>query len=312
MNRTDRLLAIVLELQVKGNVRAEDLAHTFEVSKRTIYRDITALSEAKVPIVASPGTGYRLMEGYFLPPLSFTPDEAAMLVAGVQAVRFTVDDSLRDAAKAALRKLDAVLTPASRGRVQELTASMRIFGGGAAPAVAEKLSALRDAILDRRVVDMRYHSPRYSEPESRSVEPYNLAFYRGVWHLSGYCRLRHDVREFRLDRIDELHVSDETFTREARDTSSPQHRRRGSLTVRVRFDPAILRWVQEERHWSQVAEETEGVLVFALDRAEDLIPWLLRWGARARVLEPPSMRAALVALLEEIANMYSPLPVSLP
>src|SRR5690349_23695534 len=86
MNRTDRLLAIVLELQSAGRRRAEDLAATFETSKRTIYRDIQALSEAGVPLVAIPGQGYSLMEGYFLPPLTFSAGEAAMLLLGSEVM----------------------------------------------------------------------------------------------------------------------------------------------------------------------------------------------------------------------------------
>src|SRR5207248_11641794 len=82
MNRTDRLLAIVLELQCKGRQRAEDLASTFETSKRTIYRDISALGQAGVPLISVPGRGYALMKGYFLPPLSFSADEATMLLLG--------------------------------------------------------------------------------------------------------------------------------------------------------------------------------------------------------------------------------------
>jgi hypothetical protein len=80
MNRTDRLLAIVLELQARKEVRAEDLAATFDVSKRTIYRDMLALAESSVPIVSIPGQGYSLVEGYFLPPLAFNTDEAIMLL----------------------------------------------------------------------------------------------------------------------------------------------------------------------------------------------------------------------------------------
>ena len=82
LNKTDRLLAIVLELQGKGRQRAEDMARTFQTSKRTIYRDIEALCEAGVPIVSTPGRGYALMKGFFLPPLSFTADEATILLLG--------------------------------------------------------------------------------------------------------------------------------------------------------------------------------------------------------------------------------------
>src|SRR2546430_4197634 len=101
MNRTDRLLAIVLELQGKGRQRAEDLAATFETSKRTIYRDIQALGEAGVPLISVPGRGYSLMKGYFLPPLSFTTDEATMLLLGSDFTAqnfffFQAEDGIRD------------------------------------------------------------------------------------------------------------------------------------------------------------------------------------------------------------------------
>lgn len=310
MNRTDRLLAIVLELQARGGARAEDLARTFEVSKRTIYRDITALCEARVPIVALPGRGYRLMEGYFLPPLTFTPDEAAMLVVGAHAVRFAVDAAYREAARMALRKLEAVLPPASRERVQELYRSMRVFSGWASPADADKLSTLRDAILERRVVRLRYHSPRYEAPLERDVEPYFLQFYRGVWHLAAWCRLRRDMREFRLDRIDHLRVLDERFQRDedrAQRGWSGQNRPAPRLTVRVRFPQRTLRWVREERHWAFRGEEPGGVMVFAVDEPGDIVPWLLRWGAVAEVLDPPEVRRALATEAQQIANMYSSL-----
>ena len=90
MNRTDRLLAIVLELQANGATRAEDLARRFETSKRTIYRDIQALCEAGVPVVAVEG-GWRVDEGYFLPPVAFTVDEATLLLLGVDAISPSFD-----------------------------------------------------------------------------------------------------------------------------------------------------------------------------------------------------------------------------
>src|SRR5512142_3168782 len=109
MNKTDRLLAIVLELQGEGWQRAEDLAETFETSKRTIYRDMLALGEAGVPVVSVPGQGYSLVEGYFLPPLSFTTDEAIMLLLGSDFVAQNVDALYQSAAQSASKKIEAVL-----------------------------------------------------------------------------------------------------------------------------------------------------------------------------------------------------------
>jgi biotin operon repressor len=120
MNRTDRLLAIILELQAKHHVRAEDLAQTFEVSKRTIYRDIDALGESGVPIVAMPGLGYSLIEGYFLPPLAFTSDEAIMLLLGADFVARNFDAQYRQATQLASHTMMAVLSEAHRREVEYL------------------------------------------------------------------------------------------------------------------------------------------------------------------------------------------------
>src|SRR5215204_5582582 len=107
MNRTDRLLAIVLMLQAKKQMHAEDLAATFEISKRTIYRDILALDEVGIPIVSIPGRGYSLVEGYFLPPLTFYTDEAIMLLLGADFVGQNFDAQYRNAAQSARYKLVA-------------------------------------------------------------------------------------------------------------------------------------------------------------------------------------------------------------
>ena len=129
MNRTDRLLAIVLELQAAGWQRAEDLAARFEITKRTVYRDIQALSEAGVPIVAVPGQGYRLAEGYFLPPLAFTPDEAIMLLLGGDFVAQNFDADYRAAVQAASRKIEAVLPEKRRAQVREFQRAIRFIAG---------------------------------------------------------------------------------------------------------------------------------------------------------------------------------------
>src|ERR1700682_3199139 len=117
VNRTDRLVAILLELQARGELRAEDLAAHFEVSVRTIYRDLDALAEGGVPLVATPGKGYRLMDGYFLPPLALTATEAALLVVGGEFIRERVDAELRRPAADALHKLSGILPVKQRQAV---------------------------------------------------------------------------------------------------------------------------------------------------------------------------------------------------
>src|SRR5438128_7734923 len=150
MNRTDRLLAIVLELQGKGRQRAEDLAATFETSKRTIYRDIQALGEAGVPLISVPGRGYSLMKGYFLPPLSFTTDEATMLLLGSDFTAQNFDAQYRLAAQSASRKIEGVLPEKLRDEVRYLQSSFHFISAVRKVEADESniLQQLRRAIIE--------------------------------------------------------------------------------------------------------------------------------------------------------------------
>ncbi len=127
MNRTDRLLAIVLELQSRKIVRAEELAERFETSVRTIYRDMQALSEANVPVVGAPGQGYSLMEGYFLPPVSLTAAEAVALLLGAEFVQKKLEPNYGIHAASANAKIEAVLPQPVRAEAGRIRATMRLL-----------------------------------------------------------------------------------------------------------------------------------------------------------------------------------------
>jgi len=311
VNRTDRLLAIVLELQRAGKRRAEDLAATFETSTRTIYRDMEALSEAGVPVVAVPGQGYALMAGYFLPPLSFRTDEATMLLLGSDVMAQQFDAQYRAAAQSAAAKIEGVLPEKLRAEVRDLQESIRFFAPGD-PAEHETLLHLRRAILDRTTVRFRYTARIPSEPEPpiyREVDPYALIHVGGTWHLTGYDHLRRDMRTFRLDRIEDLTLLDWTFVPPVPvipRRQQPQDDR--TLVVRALFDANTARWVRESRSFYAVAEEetADGLLVTLTVRREtDVLQWLLGWGSHVRVLEPESLREQIVMEAAALLRMYA-------
>ena len=297
MNRTDRLMGILLELQARGDLRAEDLARRFEVSVRTVYRDLQALSEGGVPLVAMPGKGYRLMEGYFLPPLTFTATEAALLVLGGEFVRERVDAGLRASAADALRKLTAVL-PAERRAAVERWQREILFPTYGTAADEPKLTQIRSAIQERRVVRLLYHAFRRPAPEWREVEPVSLIYLTSDWQLAAYCRLRQAPRTFRLDRIDGLDPLGDRFALSDRHTLD---RYRGAgmaglAEAHVRFDPAVERWVRERQPFTFLREELDAagpIFVYALREGRDLIAWLLSWGATFEVLSPPDLGARI-------------------
>jgi predicted DNA-binding transcriptional regulator YafY len=315
MNRTDRLLAIVLELQARGRRRAEDLAATFEVGKRTNYRDIQALGEAGVPIVATPGQGYALLEGYFLPPLRFTPDEALILLLGGDVMANSFDAEYRAAAQSAGRKIAGALPEPLREEVRALQDSFHYVGdsGRERPQEATLLRQVRRAILGHHSVRFRYHA-RHGQDEAgtyttREADPYGLVFYLGAWHMTGFCHLRQDIRHFRVERMQELAVLPRTFTRPP---NFKLEQRNGedqrTMLVRALFVPAVADWVREAPSFFAVGEEQrdDGLLVTLRVRHErEVLQWLLSWGASVRVLEPESLRALLAEEAAKIVRNHT-------
>ncbi|HEV8486966.1 MAG TPA: YafY family protein [Blastocatellia bacterium] len=304
MNRTDRLLALVLKLQCNGRQRAEDLASAFETSKRTIYRDIQALSEAGVPVVALPGQGYSLMAGYFLPPLSFTTDEATMLLMGADFVAKSFDAEYRGAAHSAAAKIEAVLPEKLRDEVRYLQDSICFvpISEPDRPGESEMLQQLRRAIVSRKTARFRYHT-RFTEDGKgkqrvREADPYGMLNAGGTWYMVAHCHLRGDTRIFRLDRVADLLILDRRFERPpAFKMTEPEPREQRKIVVRALFDKEIAPWVREARSYFVVdmEEKPEGLLVMLRVRMEsEIVQWLLGWGGSVRVLEPDSLRRRLV------------------
>lgn len=319
MNKTDRLLAIVLELQARGRQRAEDLAATFETSKRTIYRDVQALCEAGVPLISVPGQGYSLMKGYFLPPLSFTTEEATMLLLGAGFIANFFDAQYRAAAQSANRKIASVLPEKLQEEVRYLQDSIYFvpFNREGDEAQQVKLQLVRGAIIDHHTLRFRYHTRHSSDGQSpqhpREADPYGLAFFAGAWHLIAHDHTRQSIRNFRFDRMEELEVLNQTFQRPADYMAGKRPPDTRDIVVRVLFDKEVARWVQEARSFfvTEHEETPDGLLVtLKIKQESEILNWLLSWGGHARILEPEALRNLIVEharrMLER--HQYADLP----
>ncbi|MBI1259374.1 MAG: WYL domain-containing protein [Chloroflexi bacterium] len=310
MNRTDRLLAIVLELQAKGWQRAEDLAARFEISKRTVYRDMQALSESGVPVISLPGQGYSLVEGYFLPPLTFSADEALILILGGDFMAQSFDAEYRRAAQSAVSKIEAVLSDQLREDVHYLQSSLRFVGDTAADA-SGTLQTIRRAVVQRRTVRFDYHA-RAGEDiagthSTRDANPYALVNANHRWYMIAYCHLRKDVRGFRIDRMSHVEVLRRAFARPAGYSLQNNELSPRDVTVRALFSPDVAAWVQEDRlfYIDSMVMQDDGLLVtLKLRREEDAVQWLLGWGAHVSILEPMTLRDRLIAEAQRMIDHY--------
>ncbi|AVR00200.1 transcriptional regulator [Oceanobacillus iheyensis] len=315
MNKTDRLLAIVLELQRKEVVRAEDLATRFETSARTIYRDIQALSEAGVPIIGTPGAGYSLMEGYFLPPISFTVPEAVSLLIGADFIEQQFDDDYRVRAQVARGKIEVILPESVRNETSRVRKAMRllIYDKQVTPSKEkEYLEKIRRAILDERKISFHYVKKLADSDGNRhsvrTVAPYGLVLVQGSWMLVARCDLRLDIRHFRLSRMTELIDLAEPFERPAhfnlREYTPPDNRH---LRVRLRFNQDIADKVKESNnHYIEDMEEHQDGLhvVLRVRQLDELLQWVLGWGASVIVLEPESFRNLIREEAQKIIKRY--------
>lgn len=303
MNRTDRLVAIVMHLQGRRLVRAEELAGKFEVSLRTIYRDVAALGEAGVPIQGEAGVGYSLLRGYHLPPVMLTAEEAGALLVGGELVRRFTDASMSAVSDAALDKLRAVLPSERRDQLERLARGVAVEGPGAGASLQEVrarqtfLVPVQQAVAQRRVLELIYRGRGQAEETHRRVEPLGVVFYGEAWYLVAWCRLRGDLRHFRVDRMKKLELSDERFAGRS-EFSLAEHLAgyaEGGQTFSARLwlaDDAVERAQLESYATLELGASRDGGVECTLFTwcYDWLAGWLLSFGDRAEALEPAELR----------------------
>jgi len=314
MNRTDRLVAMVMFMQGRRLVKADELAEHFEISVRTVYRDMSALSEGGVPISGEAGVGYSLVKGYHLPPVMLTADEASALFVGGEMVKHFTDASLGAPMAAGLDKLRAVLPTDRQDHVERLARQTVVYGRafGAVPDSGQQpwLLAVQKSVVNRRVLELRY-AGREREETTREVEPLGVVYSGGAWYLIAWCRLRQDFRQFRIDRIKDLSVSSERFEHRP-DFSLREHLEKeseGEETIRARIwiaDP--MQGKARMESYATLIEENErdggrefSLYTFSL---EWLAWWLFTFGPAAEALEPPELRERIAGIAQETLAKY--------
>lgn len=208
--RLSRLTAILTQLQTKRLLTAPELAVRFSVSVRTIYRDIKALEQAGVPVFTEEGKGYRIMEGYKIPPVMFTESQANALILAEQLVLKNKDASFIKDYLEAIDKIKAVLGHKVKDKVNLLAERTRFTQNFNNERNSNNLSDLQFALTNFYVTRIDYTNEA-SQTSSRLIEPFALLSTQENWLLVAWCRLRNAFRYFRLDRIKKLEMLSEKF-----------------------------------------------------------------------------------------------------
>jgi len=314
--RADRLIGILLFLDRKRKVTAHELAEEFEVSVRTIYRDInTLLLDFPIRAEAGPDGGYSFMEGYKLPNLPFSKKEVAALTLMGSVAGQKIGLIEGKVFKEAFSKLLANLSRAYKNEVGKISdrVLIDIEPWKPPPKTPEVLASIKGAFEENLVLEFSYQKGK-GKTEKQLVEPYGLCFRSGFWYLVGYSRKRGEYRLYRTDRISSLKVTGETFERDPSfdlrrfwdDDLPKQYRDRGS-EVRIEFDPSVANEIRKtawgagrvrtlESGWIELTFRT-----FDLDR---LVSFVLSFGPRARLIEPRSLKGKIKRSLREALKNY--------
>jgi predicted DNA-binding transcriptional regulator YafY len=316
MNRIDRLSAILIQLQGKKVVRAAEIAERFEISLRTVYRDVRALQEAGVPVGAEAGTGYYLVEGYHLPPVMFSREEAAALLTGEKLMANLSDHSNRKEFSNAMQKIKAVLRGSEKDFLESLEDNIAVVSRRP-PAGAEYpnrfLSDIQYSLGKQQMLQLDYCARHSEMLTRRDVEPIGIIFMTGSWHLIAWCRLRHGYRDFRMDRIKNLSVSSEPYDRgrhitlkEYMDKYAESEEQ--AHLVKVRFLSAHARRIGDQKfYYGLIEEQTAGdytEMTFLAPCLDWFGRWLLLWGAAPEIITPAELSEKMKTLALEIKEHY--------
>lgn len=311
IKRFERIVAILIQLQSKRVVRAQELAERFEVSLRTVYRDIRSLEAAGVPIAGEAGVGYSLVEGYRLPPVVFTREEAFTFVAAEKLMQKFVDESLGRHFQSAMFKIKSVLKDEQKDRVEAVTANIRVTRSERLfnKDVPDVLGILFEAIAEKRQVILLYQSIDAEAPNERDVEPVGIFHQNNNWYLLAYCHLRKDYRQFRADRIYGIRLTDNPFTlqHENLDYFLSQDRSVSRRKVRLLVDKRAARFLKWDRkYFGFVSEKQSGDKVEMLFESNythnGFARWYLMFADQVDILEPEELKDEVKELLAGISE----------
>ncbi len=314
MNRFDRITAILISLQTRRVITAQQLSERFDISIRTVYRDIRTLEEAGVPIISEAGVGYSLMDGYRLPPVMFTPQEALSFVASEKLMQKFTDQSIGGHYRSAMEKIKSVLRNAEKDMIDKLEKNVQINPQHAAinESLPTTLDILFRSIATQKIVRMHYQAFFSDEPIWREIEPIGVFHENQYWYVIGYCLKRRAYRQFRADRMKDISLTEVAHTRKHRSLDEIRELNRAEhvkTKVVIEIDKATFKYIKERSYYfgleTEVFNGNRVTLTFWTDELElGFARWLLMFGDKVKIIEPERLQNQVKTLVQSIAKNF--------
>ena len=315
MNRIDRVSAILIHLQSKRIVKAQEIADRFEISLRTVYRDIRTLEDAGIPIIGEAGLGYSIMDGYKLPPVMFTREEAVAFITAEKLIEKMADSVTDEHFKSAMYKIKAVFRNSEKDFMEDLSSRIEVMkhpNPNAVSPEARLMDTVMKNLTEKRVLNMQYVALSTEVATEREIEPIGVFYANKHWHLIAYCRLRQDYRDFRLDRI--THVEPTRHTFKARHPSLQEYlksmaEKNDLERVVISFSYTAMKYICEQKYYyGYVNEENKGdrvEMTFLTPSLSYMAHWLLTFSNKAEVISPFKLKEEIKSLVETLYDHYN-------
>jgi predicted DNA-binding transcriptional regulator YafY len=304
MNRFDRITAIFIQLQSKKVVTAQEISDRFGVSLRTTYRDIRSLEEAGVPIVSEAGIGYSMMDGYRLPPVMFSREEALSFVTAEKLMDRFSDHTSKKNFQSALYKVKAVLRSSEKESIEKVNDRIAILRNSVIPDDKESpLAIVMTGIESRNCISIEYLANHSLERSERLVEPVGVFHSGQHWHMIAYCRLRKDYRDFRLDRVQNISNTSEHFGKdhpELKTFLNKISRERELTEVVIDIRKSSYRFIGDQKYYngfvSQIVKDDVVQMTFLTESVDGFARWFLMIGDVSEIVKPVSLKKKVIEL----------------
>jgi predicted DNA-binding transcriptional regulator YafY len=317
--RFDRVIAILIQLQSKRVVKAQELAERFDVSLRTIYRDIRTLESSGVPIYGEAGIGYSLVDGYRLPPVMFTREEASSFIAAEKLMQKFIDKELGQHYQSGMFKLKSVMHNSDKDWVSNVESKVLIqstMGNLFNENVPNAMSILFKSAADKTQVVLEYQAIDAEISTERTIEPVGVFHDHNNWYVLGFCHLRSDYRQFRADRIEGIQKTQISFTKEHEtlETFLNKEREFPTTKVRILINKKISKYLSsEKKYYGFVSQKSAGDLIemtfLSRDIENGFARWFMMFADYALILEPERLKERASELLENYQQHIQKSPV---
>ncbi|MVN92289.1 helix-turn-helix transcriptional regulator [Mucilaginibacter aquatilis] len=310
MNRIDRISAILIQLQSRRVVKAQFIADRFDISLRTVYRDIRTLEEAGVPIIGEAGTGYSLADGYRLPPIAFTIEEATALFTAEKLVETLTDEVNSGSYQSAMFKVRAVLKNGEKDYLAGIDNRIEVLKGRRAPQMHEGVNPMQPvlkAIAEKKVLSLKYFSYYRQVHTERCVEPVGVFYLDRYWHLIGWCQMQQDYRDFRFDRMLDVQLTNNDVLKQhpaLKTYIDNYYHERDVHRVVLKIDKKMALHLGDEKLYHGLVGEVdlgdEIEMTFLTGFLEGFARWFLFFADYATIVEPASLRTMAKDLVEKV------------